>query len=115
MKKKQQRDRGHAIKSYLKGESVTAIAQKLGYSRAWVYKWIERYQARGEADHWQEDQTRCPHSNPRQLPGARGRSSQAGSFVSLQPGSLLRGTSHQLGVGSVASFAFAEPAGPLVG
>jgi len=70
MKKKQQRDREDAIKSYLKGESVTAIAQKLGYSRPWVYKWIERYQASGEADHWQEDQTRCPHSNPRQLPGA---------------------------------------------
>ena len=70
MKKKQQGDRGYAIKSYLKGESVTAIAQKLGYSRAWVYKWIERYQASGEADHWQEDQTRCPHSNPRQLPVA---------------------------------------------
>src|SRR5258708_37863177 len=70
MKKKQQRDREHAIKSYLKGESVTAIAQKLGHSRPWVYKWLERYQASGEADHWQEEQTRCPHSNPRQLPGA---------------------------------------------
>lgn len=70
MKKKQQRDREYAIKSHLKGESVTAIAQKLGYSRAWVYKWIERYQASGEADHWQEDQARCPQSNPRQLPGA---------------------------------------------
>jgi len=50
MKKKQQRDREYAIKSYLKGESVTAIAQKLGYSRPWVYKWIARYQASGEAD-----------------------------------------------------------------
>lgn len=57
MKKKQQRDGEYAIKSYLKGESVTAIAQKLGYSRPWVYKWIERYQATGEADHWQEDRT----------------------------------------------------------
>jgi putative transposase len=69
MKKKQERDREHAIKSYLKGESVTAIAQKLGHSRPWVYKWINRYQASGEADHWQEDHTRSPHSNPRQLPG----------------------------------------------
>jgi hypothetical protein len=70
MKKKQERDREEAIKSYLKGESITAIAQKLGYSRPWVYKWIERYQAIGETNHWQEDQARCPHSNPRQLPGA---------------------------------------------
>jgi transposase-like protein len=72
MKKKQQqqRDREHAIRAYLKGESVTAIARKLGHSRPWVYKWLVRYQGRGEADHWQEGQTRCPHSNPRQLPGA---------------------------------------------
>lgn len=69
-KEKQQRDRQNAIKSFLKGESITAIAQKLGRSRPWVYKWLERYQASGEADRWQEDQTRCPHGNPRQLPGA---------------------------------------------
>lgn len=69
MKKKRERDREHAIKSYLRGESITAIAQKLGYGRPWVYKWIERYQASSEANHWQEDQTRRPHSNSRQLPG----------------------------------------------
>ena len=69
MKKKPERDREHAIKSYLKGESVTAIAKKLGHGRPWVYKWIERYQASDEANHWQEDQTRRPHSNSRQLPG----------------------------------------------
>ena len=67
---KKQRDREYAIKSYLKGESITAIARKLGRSRPWVYKWIERYQGNSEADRWQEEQTRCPHSNPRQLPGA---------------------------------------------
>ena len=67
MKKKQERDREHAIKSYLKGETITAIAQKLGYGRPWVYKWIERYQTGSDAD-WQEDQTKRPHSNSRQLP-----------------------------------------------
>jgi transposase len=69
MKKKPERDREHAIKSYLKGESITAIAKKLGHGRPWVYKWIERYQASNEANQWQEDQTRRPHSNSRQLPG----------------------------------------------
>jgi putative transposase len=69
MKKKQERDREHAIKSYLKGESITAIAQKLGYGRPWVYKWIERYQASSAASHWQGEQSRRPQSNPRQLPG----------------------------------------------
>lgn len=68
--KKEQRDREHAIKSYLKGESITAIARKLGRSRPWIYKWIERYQAEGETNHWQEDHARSPHSNPRQLSGA---------------------------------------------
>src|SRR3989442_13864237 len=69
MKKKQERDREHAIKSYLKGESITAIAQKLGYGRPWVYKRIERYQDSGEANHWQADQPRRSHGNRRQLPG----------------------------------------------
>ena len=69
MKKKQKRDREHAIKSYLKGESITAIAHKLGYGRPWVYKWIERYRASSAATQWQEDQSRRPHSNSRQLPG----------------------------------------------
>jgi putative transposase len=66
MRKKQKRDREHAIRSYLNGESIKAIATKLGYSRTWVYKWIERYDAGG--DDWQEDKARCPHSNPRKLP-----------------------------------------------
>jgi putative transposase len=69
MTKKPEREREHAIKSYLKGESITAIAKKLGHGRPWVYKWIERYQASDEANPWQEDQTRRPHSNSRQLPG----------------------------------------------
>lgn len=69
MKKKQQRDREQAINCYLKGDSITAIARKLGYSRPWVYKWVERYQASNEQELWQADQRRVPHSNPRQLPG----------------------------------------------
>jgi transposase len=68
MTKKQKRDREHAIKSYLKGESITAIAAKVGYSRRWVYKWIQRYEAAGEESHWEEDKTKRPHCNPRQLP-----------------------------------------------
>jgi putative transposase len=68
MRKKQKRDREHAIKSYLKGESITAIATKLGHSRRWVYRWIQRYEECGEESHWQEDKARCPHSNPRKLP-----------------------------------------------
>jgi putative transposase len=68
MKKKQQRDREHAITAHLKGESITAIANKLGYTRPWVYKWVKRYQAQVEQEEWQEDKARRPHSNSRQLP-----------------------------------------------
>lgn len=68
-KNRQERDREHAIKAYLKGESVTAIAMKLGHSRPWVYKWIARYRANGATDHWPKEQARAPHHNPRQLPG----------------------------------------------
>jgi len=69
MKKKQQRDREQAINCYLKGDSITTIARKLGYSRPWVYKWLERYQTSSETASWPEDQSRAPQSNPRQLPG----------------------------------------------
>jgi putative transposase len=92
MKKKQQRDREHAITAHLKGESITAIAQKLGYSRPWVYKWLKRYQAQVEQQEWQVDQATRPHSNPRQLPGevvaavksARQNLSQQGLFCGAQ-------------------------------
>ena len=66
MKKKREHDREQAIKCYLQGEAIAAIAQKLGYTRSWVYKWIERFQAHQE--HWQADQSRAPQSNCRQLP-----------------------------------------------
>ena len=69
MKKKQERSREQAVNCFLKGESISAIAQKLGYSRAWVYKWIERYQAQQETEFWQADQSKAPHSNSRQVPG----------------------------------------------
>jgi transposase len=68
MKQKQEREREQAVKSYLKGESIAAIAQKLGYGRSWVYKWIERYQGSNAASPWQADQSRKPHSNRRQMP-----------------------------------------------
>ena len=68
-KKRPERDREYAIKSYLKGEWITAIARKLGYSRPWVYKWIARYQAHGEGREWLADESRSPHHNSRQLPG----------------------------------------------
>jgi len=68
MKNKQQRDRALAIKRYLAGEGLTAIAKSLGYSRSWIYKWVDRYRTSETAVEWSEDGERYPHSNPRQLP-----------------------------------------------
>ena len=67
MKKKQQRDRELAVKRYLQGEEISAIAKSLGRSRPWVYKWVERKQASSAEIDWCADQTRAPHSNSRQL------------------------------------------------
>jgi len=42
MEKTQKRDRIRALERFQQGESVSTIANSLGYSRRWVYKWIER-------------------------------------------------------------------------
>lgn len=68
VKKKREHDREQAIKCYLQNKSISAIAKQFGYTRAWVYKWIERYQAHPE--HWCEDHSRTPQRNGRQLPEA---------------------------------------------
>lgn len=67
MKKKQRRDRELAVERYLKGERLSTIAGSLGYSRRWVYKWVARYHLSEAAAEWYEEQSRCPHSNPRQV------------------------------------------------
>ncbi len=67
MKQKQRRDRELAVQRYLKGEGLSAIAQSLGYSRRWIYKWVARYHKLEAAAEWYEELSRCPHSNPRQV------------------------------------------------
>ena len=97
MKKKQERDRKRAIDCYLKGESISAIAIKLGYSRPWVYKWVERYQSRREGQEWQEEFARqvkllkkYTASPAPKFPATRGRGVAAsrnalGSMAAAQP------------------------------
>jgi transposase InsO family protein len=58
-------DRQRAIERYLRGESVTAICQSLGYSREWFYKWWKRY-ASGQAT-WAEERPRRPQGSPRRM------------------------------------------------
>ena len=67
MKRKRQRDRKLAIERYSSGEQITSIARSMGYSRKWVYKWIERHDSSDEADGWNQSRSSCPQSSPRQL------------------------------------------------
>jgi len=46
------------------GQDAAAICQRLGCSRSWFYKWLERYEA-GQSD-WFTARSRCPHSQPNQ-------------------------------------------------
>lgn len=48
------------------GETMTAVTQRLGVSRATGYKWLERWQREGEAG--LADRSRKPWTSPRQTP-----------------------------------------------
>jgi transposase InsO family protein len=67
MKKNPKRDRELAINRYLNGEKPATIARSLGYSRKWIYKWIERYEGRADGSDWCRTRTTAPHSNPCKL------------------------------------------------
>ena len=67
MKRKQQRDRKFAIERYSSGEQISSIARSMGYSRQWVYKWIERHESSDDATAWPQSRSYSPNSNPRQL------------------------------------------------
>src|SRR5438128_6071039 len=65
--RKEQRDRKLAIDRYSSGEQITSIARSMGYSRQWVYKWIERHDSADDAEDWHQNRSPCPDSSPRQL------------------------------------------------
>ena len=68
MKKKPEKDRVLAIQRYLNGEKPATIARSLGYSRKWIYKWIERYESSDDDSDWAGNRSSAPHNNQRQLP-----------------------------------------------
>lgn len=67
MKRKRERDRKIAIDRYSSGERITSIARSMGYSRKWVYKWVERHDSSDEASDWNQSRSSCPQNSPRQL------------------------------------------------
>ncbi len=70
METQQKQDRVTAVERYRRGESISAIAGSLGYSRPWVYKWVKRSQGGTEATEWYENQSTHPHTNPRRVSDA---------------------------------------------
>jgi len=68
MQGKPRQDRIRAIERYSRGESISTIASSLGYSRPWVYKWVQRFQkGTAQAGAWCEDQSTRPHTHPRRI------------------------------------------------
>jgi putative transposase len=67
MKRKRERDRKIAIDRYSSGERITTIARSMGYSRKWVYKWVERHDSSDDASDWNQSRSSCPQNSPRQL------------------------------------------------
>src|SRR5215471_16556513 len=65
MKTKPERDRELAVQRYLDGERASNIASALGYSRRWIYKWIERHKKNETEESWCQEISRRPHSNSR--------------------------------------------------
>ena len=62
MKDKKEHDRKWAIERYLAKESPSSIYTSMGYSKAWFFKWLERYRT-GEED-WFRDRARRPLQTP---------------------------------------------------
>lgn len=60
----QEADRKQAIRRHQAGETPSAICAAPGYSRAWFYKWLRRYEA-GDAD-WFRERSRQPQESPTQ-------------------------------------------------
>jgi putative transposase len=67
MKRKPKCDRELAVDRYSSGERITSIARSMGYSRRWVYKWIERHDNSDDSTDWRQSRSSCPHGSPRQL------------------------------------------------
>lgn len=58
--------RKEAIRRYLQGDGAFAIAEELGRSERWVFKWLSRYED-GATD-WFKSESRAPTARPRLTP-----------------------------------------------
>ncbi len=64
MKDDIQQQRNWAVQRFLNGEKAESICASLNHSRAWLYKWIERFHA--EDDNWSRNHSPRPLTLPTQ-------------------------------------------------
>ncbi len=57
-----------AVERYLNGEEADDICASVGRSRAWLFKWLKRYNL--EDAQWATDASRRPEHSPRRLPAS---------------------------------------------
>jgi transposase len=81
--------RQDAIERYLAGDPIETICRELGWSKSWLYKWKNRYEA-SKPHHWFQKRSRRPRSTPTQTPEALER-----AIVRLRD-SLLPGESRSV-------------------
>lgn len=60
------RDRQLAVQRFLNGEKPSSICSSLGRSRAWLYKWVNRFDPEDPA--WCEGRSTRPAGHPDQIP-----------------------------------------------
>jgi transposase InsO family protein len=83
-------ERRRAVQRVHDGETVAAVCGSLGYSRTWLYKWLERHDS-GDPD-WYKEQSRRPRRTPQQTSAeieevvhlVRTRLEKAGEFAGAQ-------------------------------
>lgn len=66
MKNHKEQDRKCAIERYVAKESASSIYTSMGYSKAWFYKWLDRY--RSGDNEWFKECDRKPLQNPNRTP-----------------------------------------------
>ena len=62
MKKTILKKRSEAVQRYLAGENPKSICSSLHKSKAWLYKWVKRYNPGDPA--WCQDQSKQPRISP---------------------------------------------------
>lgn len=56
-----EQDRKRAVNRVRKGERISVVANSMGYTRPWLYKWLKRFKS-GDPE-WYREQSRRPHTS----------------------------------------------------